>query len=295
MQTQADTNSGASWTAAELCERLASALAQRPIEGVEELARCDADTLRRYTELGILDPPVRDGGGAAYGPRHLRQLLGIISSRRQGLSLETLRDRHDNMIELQRALAAGDADALLAAAERRAGLPGPRQWVIFKAMALSMKGRWQEALDELAGQPPDDMPIAGAARDHWRFGHYNAQFDCLLHLDLARARQVYERHLAPMRDGEVLGQAARLVDTCLALLRCYEGDHASSRPALQALVASPQAPAVSRAHAHLLLGRIAAAAGDRAGAAAERERARAAGAGTWIAAAAERDGAEQSP
>jgi DNA-binding transcriptional MerR regulator len=62
-------------------------------------------TIRFYISRGILDPPLRGGRGAAYGPGHLKRLKEIRDLQSQGLMLA-------DIARLPRLQAAGPAPAL---------------------------------------------------------------------------------------------------------------------------------------------------------------------------------------
>jgi DNA-binding transcriptional MerR regulator len=62
-------------------------------------------TIRFYISRGILDPPLRGGRGAAYGPAHLKRLKEIRDLQSKGLMLA-------DIARLPRLQAAGPAPAL---------------------------------------------------------------------------------------------------------------------------------------------------------------------------------------
>ncbi len=67
---------------------------ERPFS-LDELAKQSAlprRTVRYYIQIGLLDRPEGAGRGAHYTRRHLEQLMKIREWRRQGLSLERIRE-----------------------------------------------------------------------------------------------------------------------------------------------------------------------------------------------------------
>jgi DNA-binding transcriptional MerR regulator len=100
---------------------------------VEELARRTAvsvDTIRFYQKRRLLEPPVRDGRVAWYGPAHEARLTQIRELRREGFTLAMigrLLDGELTAVDLPLAAAVADADTeeFLTAAELadRSGVP----------------------------------------------------------------------------------------------------------------------------------------------------------------------------
>lgn len=84
----------ASWTISELCERVASALADAAEPpGGKARAVPDERAVRYYTTLGLLDRATLRGRTAYYGARHLAQLVAIKRLQQQGASLADIQHR----------------------------------------------------------------------------------------------------------------------------------------------------------------------------------------------------------
>lgn len=96
------------WTLPELLARVRAALAVA-YPGVANHQAADLPNIRAirwYTQLGLVDRPTSAGPAAAYGPRHLRQVVAIKRLQAEGLAL----------VEVQQRLAGLSDDALAAIA-----------------------------------------------------------------------------------------------------------------------------------------------------------------------------------
>ena len=101
---------------------------------VEELARrtdVSVDTIRFYQKRRLLEPPLRDGRVAWYGPAHEARLTQIRELRREGFTLAMigrLLDGELTAVDLPLAAAVADADTeeFLTVSElaERSGVPG---------------------------------------------------------------------------------------------------------------------------------------------------------------------------
>jgi hypothetical protein len=97
------------WTLEELLARVRASLASA-YPGVANRQAADLPNIRAirwYTQLGLVDRPSSVGRTAAYGARHLRQIVAIKRLQAQGFSL----------VEIQQQLAGIGDDALAAIAQ----------------------------------------------------------------------------------------------------------------------------------------------------------------------------------
>jgi DNA-binding transcriptional MerR regulator len=103
------------------------------VEDLAERADVSVDTIRFYQKRSLLDPPVREGRVAWYGPDHLERLTRIRELQTQGLTLALIGrvlsgDLDPTDAPLAAAVADADADApeeflSLAELAERSGIP----------------------------------------------------------------------------------------------------------------------------------------------------------------------------
>lgn len=145
--------------------------------------------------------------------------------------------------------------------------------LIYKAAALSLLGRWAEAIETLDLVHPDRLPRLGA--DSWRLFHVAVLFDCLVFSrHLGRARSVFESRLEPLARKLGTRPAALTLEECQATLAFLDGELGESRELFTRLLDEEGVPPTARATACFFLGCIAEEEGDRAAADEAWERAR---------------------
>lgn len=112
--------------------------------------RPDARTLRYYTTIGLLDPPLeRRARRAIYGRRHLRQAVAIKRLQADGATLD----------EVQQRLAGLDDRALDALAGRPDGIAAPQRHML-RARAGGRDRFW-------ADRPPAAPSAPAGAPSEW--------------------------------------------------------------------------------------------------------------------------------
>ncbi|WP_395107505.1 MerR family transcriptional regulator [Actinomadura sp. SCN-SB] len=134
----------APWTIAELAERAAAALSadgadasgRRANGRVRDLP--NERLIRWYTTIGLIDPPLRRGRTALYGPRHLLQLVAVKRRQATGRSIAEIQ------VELS-----GATDAALSEIAALPDLPAP---------ARPEPGRGRERARFWAAQPSAPPP-----------------------------------------------------------------------------------------------------------------------------------------
>ena len=110
------------WTLTELAAQVALILSQSPItQSSNRVTKVpNPRTIRYYSTLGLLDPPLRMRGRTAlYGAQHLRQLVAVKSLQARGYDLEEIKETLPRLEE------AGLRRLLAKLAQQEAGT-GPR-------------------------------------------------------------------------------------------------------------------------------------------------------------------------
>lgn len=129
-------------------------------------------------------------------------------------------------------------------------------FTIYKAVALSLQGKWSEALDLL-----DSIDIArmrGKARRTWQFLHDSHRFTCLLFNDRAGdARELLERRIEPFAEVVRSAGTQLIRDESRAKLAYFEGERDDARAAFEALAGRGEIAPSSRAFYYYFLGRLA--------------------------------------
>jgi len=164
-----------------------------------------------------------------------------------------------------RLLALGEADELIAMAERYAQsrLTERRRapfW-IYLACGHIQRGEWDEADRALR------KVVSGTGRRDWDVLWASAKVTVLVERgDAAGARALYEKAIAGPAQS-LVGAGAKLVsDDAQAKLRFAEGDHAGAMATFKKLAGDIRLGPAARATAHWYAGRCALALGDRAAA-----------------------------
>lgn len=106
------------------------------IQELSELTGVPRRTVHFYTQQGILPPPSGAGLGARYGQEHLVRLRLVPVLRRQGLRLDDIRARFDNLSldEMKEVLSSRRAPAV--SAQRLLTVPSPEPPAAFNLYQL---------------------------------------------------------------------------------------------------------------------------------------------------------------
>ena len=187
--------------------------------------------------------------------------------------------------EISRALSIGDGAAAARLAEvqlkkRSARRSGP--FVIYRAMAHELTGRWREIEDDLAATKPEHLRGAGGGSS-WQLVADCLRIGARCELgEVAKARALYDEAVAPRvhAQGGTGGIFSQLTE---GRLRFFEGDHAVAQERLLPLTRNIRLGPAQRAIAFHYLARCAAAEGKTAEAEKLRSQAAALAPTSWFA------------
>jgi tetratricopeptide (TPR) repeat protein len=137
--------------------------------------------------------------------------------------------------------------------------------LIYRAVALSLQGKWGEALEILGRIEHDGLPRIG--NNAWRLFYLAACFDCFVFSkQLERARSLFQTRLEPLARSVGTGATEVLLDECRAILLFLDGASEEAQRLFAGLLDREDVPVVSVAYCQFFLGCIREERGDRSAA-----------------------------